>query len=92
MNKLVFENLNEFYYDEPQEEEKVPQDVRDTMYQVGKQTFEPKVPKEELVQNFSEAVKKMINMRLADGWEFEDIADGLHDFLEEIISEKEREG
>lgn len=43
MKKFVCENLEELkegFYDEPGEEERVPSEVRDAMYQAGRQGFD----------------------------------------------------
>jgi len=69
MKKFIcesLEELKEFYYNEPEGEERVPAETRDAMYQVGKENFEKVTDpqdqiEEELFEYFLELISDTAN-------------------------------
>ena len=69
MSKFVYESLEELkedYYQEPTEEERIPAETRDAMYQAGKENFEKVTGpqdqiEEELFEYFLELITDTAN-------------------------------
>ena len=88
MKKFVCENLEELkegFYDEPGEEERVPSEVRDAMYQAGKEGFEGK-------QSFSreELISLLEDLYMEVAGSYNDYGRNSNDYREIAIKDVQR--